>query len=223
MEKIIVLNLKMNMDYNDMLKYIEDMKVYKKDFIVCPSNIYIPYFLENGYEVGVQNIFYHDSGSYTGEVSSRQVKSLGVKYTIAGHSERRRCFQETDEQINRKIKCALKNGLEVILCVGEKARGDYKEILKKQILEALDGVSKPIYIAYEPIWAIGSGNTPTKEELLEVINYIKELKPSSKILYGGSVNKENISSVNIKEVSGFLIGNASLSTSHVKQILDVVR
>jgi len=232
--KLIVANHKMNMDIGQINTYIKDLKnVNKKDVVICPTSIYIPYFLEHNFEVGIQNIFNLSSGAYTGEVSPMQVKSIGVNYVILGHSERRNILNEDNCLVNQKVIEALKNDLKVILCIGEslEQKNKTKEILKKQIIEGLKNIDKieNIIVAYEPIWSIGTGLIPQKEEISSTIFYIRtiidNLFPGSnvKILYGGSVNEENIEELNsIKEVDGFLIGGASLNSKSFLKIIEVV-
>jgi triosephosphate isomerase (TIM) len=225
MEKVVVLNLKMNLSYDEVMQYIESIKSFSSSLIVCPSFVYIPYFISAGYVVGAQDTFYDDFGSFTGEVSPRQLKSLGTEYVIVGHSERRRLFHESNYVINKKIKRGIANGLKVIFCVGEeeKDKDNYREILFKQITEGLDGVSGDVFISYEPVWAIGSANPIDKSRLLEVVNYIKSLRPDCKVLYGGSVNSESACLLNMDELSGFLVGSASLDYDEVKKIIEVVK
>lgn len=224
MEKIIVANHKMNMQKDEIKEYISKLK--NIDMIICPTAIYAPYFIENGFETGLQNIYYEDKGAYTGEISPFQASALGVKYVIIGHSERRELFKETNLDINKKIKSALRHHLKVILCIGEteNQRNNYKEVLKKQITEGLDGITEEVIIAYEPVWAIGTGKTPTNEDISEVAKYIKSLLNNPLVLYGGSVNSNNIKTLNeVKEVNGYLIGGASTKIDELLKIREVVR
>ncbi|MEG0909147.1 MAG: triose-phosphate isomerase, partial [Bacilli bacterium] len=184
-----------------------------------------------------QNCYSEDKGAFTGEISPKQINSLGVEYVILGHSERRTILHETNEEINKKIKKALTNNLNVILCIGEtKEEKDQfmtDKILERQIINCLTGIgtsdAKNIIIAYEPIWSIGTGLTPTEKEIQITIMNIKEiLKKLYKeldfnVLYGGSVNEENITSINqIKEISGVLVGGASMDAKKLKKIKEVV-
>ena len=130
--KIIVGNIKMNMKFGEIPNYISHFKNIKNNnLIICPSFIYIPYFLDYGFNVGSQNVCIDEDGGYTGEISAKQLHSIGVKYTIIGHSERRGKLKETDVEINKKIKCSLKANLKVILCVGETE--EEKNLLIKQV------------------------------------------------------------------------------------------
>ena len=234
--KLIIANHKMNMDAKEVSVYLKELgKIDNKNLVICPTSIYIPYFLKKKYKVGIQNTFIHESGSYTGEVSPKQAKSLGVSYTILGHSERRSYLDESDTLINKKLLEALNNDLKVILCIGEtlEERNMLKtdRILKRQVINALRDVEliDNVIVAYEPIWAIGTGIVPTNKEISSTISYIKtiidNLYPGNnvKIIYGGSVNDKNIKELNkIKEVDGFLVGGASLNTKTFLKIIEVV-
>lgn len=174
-------------------------------------------------KLGAQNVFYEEKGAFTGEISPGMLLSAGCSYVIIGHSERRQYFMETDEIVNKKIKTARKNGLEVILCIGEslKEREENKtfEVLERQLTGSLKDISlEGITIAYEPIWAIGTGKTATKEQANEAHAHIREWlnknrkgADKTRILYGGSVTPENIKSLMAEpEVDGALVGGASL-------------
>ncbi len=174
-------------------------------------------------KLGAQNVFYEEKGAFTGEISPGMLLSAGCSYVIIGHSERRQYFMETDEIVNKKIRTARKNGLEVILCIGEslKEREENKtfEVLERQLSGSLKDISlEGITIAYEPIWAIGTGKTATKEQANEAhahirgwLNKNREGADNTRILYGGSVTPENIKSLMAEpEVDGALVGGASL-------------
>lgn len=234
--KLIIANHKMNMDANKLNDYLKDLaKINNKNVVICPTSIYIPYFLKKKYKVGIQNTFIHNSGAYTGEVSPYQARSLGVSYTILGHSERRSYFDENDTIINKKALEALNAGLKVVICIGEtleeKNMLRTDRVLKRQVINALRNIEliDDVIIAYEPIWAIGTGIVPTNKEISSTISYIKtiidNLYPNNnvKIIYGGSVNEKNIKELNkIKEVKGFLVGGASLNTKSLLKIIEVV-
>ncbi len=224
MEKIVALNHKMNMDYDEIKVYIQNLKKLNLDPIVFPTAIYAKDFIENNIKTGLQNIYYQESGSYTGEISPKQAQSLGIEYALIGHFERREIFNETNADINKKVKAALQNNLKVILCIGEKRNEDYKEILKKQIEEGLNGVTKEVIIAYEPVWSIGSKQTLDKKEIENIIKYIKSLfSYDIMVLYGGSVDSaiiNDLKEVNI--VSGFLIGGNSTNIQELAKIKEVV-
>ncbi len=228
--KKIFANMKMNLTLDEIKNYINDTSSFKKDFVVIPTSIYIPYFIDNNYIVGIQDISKFDNGAYTSNVSAKQVKSMGIDYTLIGHSERRNVFNETLEDVNLKVKKGLENNLKIVLCIGEKLeqKDNYKEILEEQILTVFEGVDKidDIIIAYEPVWSIGTGLTPTNEEIETITDYIKSVvnKKYNKdidVLYGGSVNEKNIESLNtINNVSGFLVGGASLNKDKIYKIIE---
>lgn len=234
MNKIVVGNLKMNLTLNEIKEYVEKMQeINKENVIIFPTNIFIPFFLNKDYNIGIQNICSEDRGSYTGEVSARQTNSLGIKYILVGHSERRKNNNETDKKINKKIKLANKYNLNPILCIGETKKenklGMTKMVLKKQINNALkDNKLNKIIIAYEPIWSIGTGNIPSKKEIERIIlyikNYVKKIHKIEdvKVLYGGSINKNNIEYIKrIAGLDGVLVGKASTNYSEFIDIINL--
>ena len=179
-------------------------------------------------EVGAQNCHHQDNyGAETGSVNAKMVKGVGAKYVILGHSENRE-NGESDKLINQKIKTALKNKLKVIFCIGEKIKDKRnkktKSVLSKQIKLGLKGVklNNNIIIAYEPVWAIGSGMIPKSNELFNAIDFIKSrFKQNLKILYGGSVNDKNINELKtIHNIDGFLVGGASQNS---KKFIDIIK
>ena len=238
MKKLIVANLKMNLtleEANDYLDIIKKNIIDQLEIIICPSFPFLPLFKNKDYKLGAQNCYYLDKGSYTGEVSPLQLKTIGVSYIIVGHSERRIYFKENNELINDKLKAILKHNIKPILCIGEtmEERLLHKTfiVLKKQLNEALKDIESDmltdIVIAYEPVWAIGSGKTPISQEIAEVINYIKDLiKKEYKIdniivLYGGSVNLKNIKAItNIAD--GVLIGSASIDADNFINMINKI-
>ena len=239
MKKIIVLNLKMNLNYDDASTYVDTIKNKisdNNDIIFVPSSIYLDMFLKSGYKIGAQNVHYLDQGAFTGEISPLQLKSLGIDYALVGHSERRIHFREDDELINNKVKGAIKNNLKVILCIGEtdeeRSMNNTASVIERQIKTAFDGVKNEdlndIIIAYEPVWAIGSGKTPSPEDIEEAIKYIKgiikkEFNTSLSVLYGGSVNKENIEAItNANDLDGVLIGSSSIDPKYLIAMLDII-
>ncbi len=230
--KLIIANLKTYMTAIDISQYLKQLKEVNNDnLIICPSNLYIPYFLKD-FKVGAQNVLDQDLGANTGEVVAKQLNSLGIKYSIVGHSERRAYFKETNELINRKINACLKERITPILCIGETyaqyKNKETKYVLKKQIKEALKNINGEVIIAYEPIWAIGTGVVPTTDIINEVTLYIKEIVKNTYnkdvlVLYGGSVNDKNINELNtINIVDGYLIGKASTDALTLKNILEAV-
>ncbi len=189
-------------------------------------------------KIGAQNMHFEESGAYTGEVSGKMLKSIGVEYVIIGHSERRQYFAETDETVNKKIKSALSNGLKPIVCVGEtleqREAGQTVEIITSQIEKALDGLTEEqvenIIIAYEPIWAIGTGKTATAEQANETIKSIRDkicqmygqmVSNGVIIQYGGSVKSTNAKEIfEMSDIDGGLVGGASLKPEEFSKIVN---
>ncbi|MEK7549138.1 MAG: triose-phosphate isomerase [Patescibacteria group bacterium] len=184
-------------------------------------------------KLGAQDLSWEEGGAFTGEVSARELKNLSVRYVIAGHSERRKYLGETDEMINKKVLAALKAGLKVILCVGEdlsiRRRGKkaVEKFIKTQLEKDLKNIKNlkfkigNLLIAYEPIWAIGTGHSDTPKDAVEIIKFIKRFL-SVKCLYGGSVSGKNIKNfVEYKEIDGFLVGHASLKSKEVEKIVKI--
>ncbi len=187
-------------------------------------------------KLAAQNVFWENEGAYTGEVSPIMLKDIGCDYAIIGHSERRQYFGEDNEIVNKKILAAIKTGLVPILCIGEtlkeRERGKTFEIVKDQLLSALKGIlltgADKLVIAYEPVWAIGTGLTATPDQAQEVHSYLRQLlverlgkvAENIRILYGGSVKPENIFDLMEKEdIDGALVGGASLKASTFLKII----
>lgn len=231
---LVVANLKMNLSSKQLIPYLNKVNSYSKNnLVICPTSIYIPYFLKHSYKVGIQNVFYENEGSYTGEISPFQASSLGIEYAIVGHSNRRILFHETDLEIHKKIVKCLENKLKVVVCIGEtleeKNRMKTSSVLKKQIMMDLRGIQdlSNVYIAYEPVWAIGSKQVPSNQDIKDTVNYIKELVAelnqyeNIKVLYGGSIDEENIELITkISNIDGILIGNSALNA---EQLLTIMR
>jgi len=199
------------------------------EVVICPPAVclYASAFGEGVVAMGAQNVYFENKGAFTGEISAEMVKDLGAEYVIVGHSERRKYFGETDEDVNKKIRKALETGLKVIFCIGETQEehdeGKKNEILESQIKIGLEGVGDlaNLNIAYEPVWAIGTGNNCGVEECKESISFIKTLIPvGTRVLYGGSVKSEN-SGAYIKEAgaNGLLVGGASLNAEEFVKIV----
>ncbi len=235
--KIVVANMKMYMNISDIKKYLNNLGVLEyENVILCPSSIYIPYFLEKNYNIGIQNVYYENNGAYTGEISVEQIRNIGIKYAIIGHSERRKYLYETDYDINKKLLKVLDNNLTAILCIGEELEDRNKmntnSILKEQLEICLKNVSKShedkIIIAYEPRWSIGTGLIPGIDEISSTVEFIKSFivdnfKIKVDVIYGGSVNEGNISLLSkIRNVDGFMIGGACVDSDKFLKILDIV-
>lgn len=231
--KLLVLNMKMYMDINDVNKYIDKVANLSDNVILCPESIYIPYFIKHYKNIAIQSIYPSNLGAYTGCVSAYQAKMLGINYAVVGHSECRKYFKLTDEEINEKVISALSNDLKVILCIGEtleeKKGGKTKSKLKYQLDIDLNGVtSDNIVIAYEPIFSIGTGNVPTNREICDTIEYIKEILKEKglnlKVIYGGSVSSKNIKELSkIKNVDGFMVGKSSSIPEEVLEMEKLLR
>ncbi len=233
MAKIVILNMKNAFSKDKVENYIFQINKEKLDninFIICPSFLYLNYFNNTKFSLGAQNVYYDDD-LCTGEVSIKELKNIGVDYVIVGHCERRVKLMENDLLINKKIKCCLNNNIKPILCIGEsfdeKNKNKTYEVLKNQILTALGNLDKNmisnIIIAYEPIYAIGNNNTLDLENIKEVINYIKqillkEFNISLNIIYGGSVNKTNISNI-INIFDGVMVCNMGLNYNEFVKII----
>lgn len=230
--KYLICNFKNKLLKEEIIKYnnsLGDIET-KVKLVLCPPSIYLSLFDKTGYDLGVQDISSFMDKTITGEIEASQVKSLGATYVIVGHSERRMYKHEINIDFINKINNALENKLNVIYCIGEtlsdKENGSTYEVLEKQISEVLNNVEiKNIMIAYEPVWAIGTGNVPSVKEIKENIEFINDLlyekyEIKLDILYGGSVNDENIEELcGIKGLSGFLVGGASLDVNKVKGMI----
>ncbi len=243
--KVIAGNWKMNMLPNEAIEYIQAFEPLVKDakaeVILCVPYTDLFYCLMNAQntniKIGAQNVHFEEKGAYTGEVSAKMLKSIGVEYVIIGHSERRQYFAETDETVNKKIKAALENELKPIVCVGEtleqRESGKTEEIITTQTRLALEGLTKEqvkgIIIAYEPIWAIGTGKTATSED---ANNSIKAIRKEIASIYGEDVAEEviiqyggSVKSSNAKElfacsdIDGGLVGGASLKPEEFSKIV----
>ena len=221
-------------DFLELVKHLEDREV-----LLCPpfTSLYVAGKLLEGtdIELGAQNCFYEKKGAFTGEISLPMLKELGCSYVIVGHSERRHIFGETDEMINKKLVACLEEGVRPILCVGEKLEdreaGMTFKVVETQIRLALSGIEEHtdrIDIAYEPVWAIGTGVPATPEDAVAVHRFIKELikdlNPKSegktRVLYGGSVKPENASEfMKHSEIEGLLVGGASLDPESFAKIV----
>lgn len=245
-KKVIAGNWKMNMLPNEAIKFIEDLTPLVKDteneVILCVPYTDLFYALltaqGTNIKIGAQNMHFEESGAYTGEVSAKMLKSINVEYVIIGHSERRQYFNETDETVNKKIRAAFANELKPIVCVGEtleeREAGKTAEIITKQTELALEGLTneqvESTIIAYEPIWAIGTGKTATSEDannsVKEIRNKIAEIygqETASRVIiqYGGSVKSSNAKELfEMSDIDGGLVGGASLKAEEFSKIVN---
>ncbi len=206
--------------------------VNNRDIVLAPPFTALPtvagVIKGTGIALGAQNMSWEDKGAFTGEISAEMLLELGCKYVIIGHSERRQYFGETDETVNKKLRQALNKGLLPIVCAGETLKereaGKANEVIERQITGALKGITaaemRKIVIAYEPVWAIGTGKTATTEQANEIHSFIRgkikavygeEVADSLRIQYGGSVTPENVSALMaMPDIDGALVGGASL-------------
>ena len=235
-KKIVAGNWKMNKTPQEALALVELLKdkvnTDKVDVVFCVPAVDLIPVLDavkgTNIAIGAQNMFYKESGAYTGEISPSMLTEIGVKYVVIGHSERREYFAETDETVNKKVKKAIEHGITPIMCCGEtlaqRELGIAVDFIRTQIKSGLAGVSaddvKKVVIAYEPIWAIGTGKTATSEQAEEICAAIRtvlgevygaEVADEVRIQYGGSVNGKNAAELfAMPNIDGGLVGGASL-------------
>jgi len=251
MKKLIIGNLKMNLlspvereKYLSLFK-VEQTKIKLKntEIVLCPPVVHLEAFKKwNNKKIalGTQNIFSEEKGSYTGEISPVMVKNAGANYTIIGHSERRKYFNESNEEINFKVLAALKNGILPIICVGEtreeKENQETMRVIIEQVKKALFEVKRVkaenIIIAYEPVWAVGSDITPTANEIMEVKVLIRKIlvelwgkkyADQVQVIYGGSVSAKTAKEVCVdSEMGGALIGRESLTPHEFLKIAEII-
>lgn len=243
--KKIIANFKMNMNSSEIKNYIVKLLAKnngKNEIVICPpfTSLAIAKFLigESNVKLGAQNICDEEEGKCTGEISGSMVKDCGADYVIVGHSERRSKFRENGRIVNKKIKIALKNKLKVVLCIGEtlteKNLGKTKEAIKTELQEAFKGLYENelenIVIAYEPVWAIGTGKTPSVKEVEVIVEYIRKVvcedfspkQQKIEILYGGSIDNKNFSTfAKAKGINGLLVGGASLNVDNFLTIAKI--
>lgn len=245
-KKVIAGNWKMNMLPDETIKFIEEfaplVKNTKNEVILCVPYTDLFYALltaqGTNIKIGAQNMHFEEKGAYTGEVSPQMLKAINVEYVIIGHSERRQYYNETDETVNKKLKSAFNVGLKPIVCVGEtleeREAGKTAEIITNQTKLALEGLTNEqvenTIIAYEPIWAIGTGKTATSEDannsIKEIRNKIAEIygqNTASRVIiqYGGSVKSSNAKDLfTTSDIDGGLVGGASLKAEEFSKIVN---
>ncbi len=243
---IIAGNWKMNKTIKESLEMIEELKSFDLDKnvekVLCVPFLSLKDMKKacegTDVKIGAQNMHWEESGAFTGEVSPIMLKELDIDYVIIGHSERRLYFNETDETVNKKVLKALEYNIDPIMCVGEtleeKEAGNEKEVVKNQIVKGLKDVPsedmEKIVVAYEPIWAIGTGKTASSDDANEMIGYIRQIieeiynndvKEKVRIQYGGSVKPSNVSELMEKEeIDGALVGGASLNAQDFKDLVN---
>lgn len=242
-KKIIAGNWKMNMTPSQAVALVNELKplveTEEADVVFCVPAIDIIPAMEaakgSNIVIGAENMYYEEKGAYTGEIAPDMLTDAGVKYVIIGHSERREYFKETDEDVNKKVLKAFEHDITPIICCGEtlaqREQGVTMDFVRMQIKIAFQNVTadqaKTAVIAYEPIWAIGTGVSASTEEITETHRYLKavlsELTGSDiPLLYGGSVNEKNAADIgSCPGVDGFLIGGASLKPEKFRKIIEV--
>lgn len=241
-KKIIAGNWKMNYCVNKAEDFVSEIKdtinTDEVDVVICPNFVSLDRISDliddTNIKLGAQNVYFEDKGAYTGETSVDMLAAVGVEYCIVGHSERRQYFNETDEIVNKKAKKLLEKNIAPIVCVGEtlEERESNKmfEIVENQVKASLaeiekDSIKNKVVIAYEPIWAIGTGKTATAEQANEMCKHIRSVVASMydedtaecvRIQYGGSVKPANASEIlNMSDIDGALVGGASLTNNFV--------
>ena len=244
MKPIVAANWKMNFTIDESLNLIDE--IIKRSPSVEAEIIFFPNYIslqsvkqklvDTAYMVGSQNVHHDESGAFTGEVSASMLSILDLDYVIIGHSERRQFFNESDDQVNQKIKRTLDVNIKPVVCIGEtideRKSGKTTEVLNRQLNKAFEEVdvlsADKIIVAYEPVWAIGTGVSADENQVLEAHALIKQtlvsiFSENIPILYGGSVNVSNaFELINLNNVDGFLIGGASLKSESFCQIIENV-
>lgn len=241
-KKIIAGNWKMNYCVNKAEDFVSEIKdainTDEVDVVICPNFVALDRLSDlldgTNIKLGAQNVHTEDKGAYTGETSVNMLAAVGVKYCIVGHSERRQYFAETNEIVNKKAKKLLEKDINPIVCVGEtleeREANTMFDVVEKQVRESLDGIEEAqmkrnVVIAYEPIWAIGTGKTATAEQANEMCKFIREVvskmynesvAQAVRIQYGGSVKPANANEIlNMSDIDGALVGGASLTNDFV--------
>jgi len=240
---IIAGNWKMHKTLSEAKAFMDEIKdsipdENKVETVVCSPALFLEQLAGYGIGIGAQNMHFEESGAFTGEISPAALEDIGVKYVILGHSERREMFNETDEAVNKKTHAAFKHGLTPIVCVGEtleqRENGETSAFVGSQVEKGLAGLSedqvKQTVIAYEPIWAIGTGKSSSAEDANEVCAHIravvsKQFSPAAadaiRIQYGGSVKPGNIKEYMAQpDIDGALVGGASLEPQSFLQLLE---
>ena len=244
-KKMVAANWKMNLLQADALHFLEAIsKSHLIDFsaldaVIFPPSIYLEKMISRspqGVQIGAQNFYFENNGPFTGEICLEQLKSINCSCVLIGHSERRIVFSETPQMISEKLNAAVKNGFNCILCIGEsqsvRESGDHLLFLHAQLEESIgqldENVIRNLSLAYEPVWAIGTGLTANLEQINEVHNFIRSyllkhfptIGGSLRILYGGSCNEQNAKEIfSCPNVDGGLIGGASLDCSKFLEII----
>lgn len=235
MKKILICNQKMYLTYDEAVTLNAEMKMIEQkdvDLIVCPN--YLNFNIFSDFKLGAQDAFYEDKGAFTSKISAYDLALRGIKYSIIGHSEVR--DEQSDLEINLKIKSLLKNSMTPILCIGEtkfdKELMKTSFILKNQLTKALKDIwldeYQTIYIAYEPRYLINGKYSLSKKEILDVFEYIKKVLKdlnitNYKLLYGGSINSSNVKNIISDDMDGLLLGAASVNINELKEIIKCIK
>ncbi|QHS23230.1 triose-phosphate isomerase [Virgibacillus sp. MSP4-1] len=246
-KKIIAGNWKMNKVVSEAEQFLSDIKENvpssdQVESVVCAPFVSLPALVEQAkgtdVKIAAQNMHFEENGAFTGEVSPVMLQDLGVEYVVLGHSERREMFNETDESVNQKVHAAFSHELTPIVCVGEtleqREANETKPHVEKQVKAALEGLSedqvKEVVLAYEPIWAIGTGKTATSEQANEVCTHIRDVVQSAvsesaadaiRIQYGGSVKPANVDELLAQsDIDGALVGGASLEADSFLKLVE---
>lgn len=250
-KKIVAGNWKMNLDYtaglslfSEIVNMVKDEISGEQQIVVCPPNLYVHSLSQLANQtpnvsVGAQNCHQAESGAYTGEVSASMLRSVGVEYVILGHSERRQYFGETDQLLAEKVKAVIKTGLKAIFCIGEtleeRNSNSHFDVIKRQLSDGIFDLSaedfSTLVLAYEPVWAIGTGVTASPEQAQEIHAFIRKeiearygdaVAENTTILYGGSCNPKNAPELfSQADIDGGLIGGASLKSRDFTDIAKV--
>ena len=229
---IFIGNWKLNGNIEFIKQYYDKLSPNTKNCtVICAPSLFLSYLISNNKNLfsGSQDVSIYNEGAYTGEFSAKMLSNLNIGFSIVGHSERRLLFDENNEKINLKSKNLIENNIIPVICIGEtldqKEKKITKNVLKKQIQESLPNISnfRNTIIAYEPIWAIGTGLTPSLSEIDEVHGFIKSISPKLsdiKLLYGGSVKPTNSADISgLQNVDGCLVGGASLNVADFNTII----
>ncbi len=225
MSKIIVANWKMNGSSEFIDSFFSNFtNPDTNNLIICPPLPYLSFVKNKGVAVGGQNCSQYTSGAFTGDVSATMLRDMGCDYVIVGHSERRQYHSESNDLVRAKANAALEAGLIPIICVGEskeiRESGNHIETVLNQTKESIPTQTGQFMLAYEPIWAIGTGLTASIDDIAEMHAALRQLLPSTPLLYGGSVNSGNSNEImSVPNVDGVLVGGASLKPDTLMEIL----